>query len=643
MYAYAGQILRVDLSSRTVSRLPVSDYAARFVGGRGIAAKLYWDETSPETTAFAPGNCLIFVTGPIAGFLGFSGCRWQICGKSPAMEPEAFSYANLGGSWGSWLKYAGFDGLLVSGKADKPVYLVIGNNQVNIRDAGHLWGKTTVETEGILQSNLGKNARVLSIGPAGENLVTFAGILSSENASGSSGFGAVMGSKNLKAVVIRTDERTRPIAAEPDRLRELASLVRKMRAENFEDYGHILPGSMRLTACYGCISGCTRFTFRAENGRAYKSFCQASGVYAGPAMKYYGAAKAVEANMLAERLCDEYGLDTSALSAMIGWLERCYLKGILSEEDCGLKLSTIGSIEFLRDMVHKLSYREGYGNVLAQGLPRAAKETGEASQQLVSRLGLDRSGEPFDYDPRLILANAISYATEPRRAVHIHHATVLPLKRWLNWTENKWKDAHLTTRILSEIAEEYWGGSKSMDFSTYEGKAMAAKQIQDYAYMKESLILCDLVWPLYQVRDTDERHRFCELESRILGAITGQEWNAERLIKTGERTYNLQRAILARQGWGGRNGDTLPDSLFTEPVESTFFDPECMVPGKNGELISRRGAVIDRAAFEKLKDEYYKLRGWEVSSGLQTKQRLTELGLHDVAEDLDRRGLIGGN
>src|SRR3989339_499679 len=142
-YGYAGEILRVDLSTSGVSRLPVSDYASRFLGGRGIAAMLYWDETQPGTTPFEAGNCLVFVTGPVAGFMGFSGCRWQVCGMSPQMEPPAFSYANLGGSWGSWLKYAGYDGLVVSGKANKPVYILISDGTVEIRDASHLWGMTT--------------------------------------------------------------------------------------------------------------------------------------------------------------------------------------------------------------------------------------------------------------------------------------------------------------------------------------------------------------------------------------------------------------------------------------------------------------------------------------------------------------------
>ena len=638
LYGYAGQILRVDLSTHELSRQDVSEHADRFVGGRGIAAKLYWDQTTPETAAFDSRNCLVFMTGPVAGFMGFSGCRWQICGKSAMMDPQAFSYANLGGSWGSWLKYAGYDGVAVTGKADRPVYILVNKGNAEVRDAAHLWGKTTVETEDALHSELGKDARVLSIGPAGENLVTFATVLASENASGSSGFGAVMGSKNLKAVVVQANDLMRPVAAEPERLGELARLVRSMRIRNFEDYGHILPGDMNLTSCYGCISGCTRFAYRAEDERTYKSFCQASGVYIGPAMRYYGKSAGADVNLLAGRLCDRYGIDTAVLSPMIDWLERCYQQGILGEDETGLPLSRVGSVEFITVLVNKLCRREGFGDVLAGGVARAAREIGKGSD-LIGALALGRSGESMDYDPRLILANAIGYATEPRRAVHIHHATVLPLKRWLNWTEKRWKDAFLTTQILSDLAQEQWGGAGALDFSSYEGKALAAKRIQDYAYVKESLILCDLVWPVYQVRDIDRGFGFCTLESMILSAITGKKMSEEQMLRTGERIYNLQRAILVRQGWQGRKGDTLPEFLFTDPVESTFFDPECLVPGKDGERVSRKGAVIDRSCFEKLKDEYYALRGWEVASGLQTTARLEELGLADVAEDLKGRGM----
>ncbi len=638
---YAGTILDIDLSSRKVERLPVSDYAGRFLGGRGIAAKLYWEKTPPQAKAYDPENCLVFMTGPVAGFMGFSGCRWVICGKSPEMEPEAFSYANLGGSWGAWLKYAGYDGITITGKADKPVFILITDSGVYIKDAAHLRGKTTVETEDILHTELGKDARILSIGPAGENRVTFATILASENASGSSGFGGVMGAKNLKAVIVKADNSHRPEAAHPEKVRELADMVRRLRINNFEDYGHMLPGTMKKTSCYGCISGCTRFIYKADNGRTYKSFCQAAGVYMGLAMKYYGREKGMEANRLAGRLCDEYGIDTAVLSSMLNWLEQCYQAGILND-DSGIPLSRIGSVEFIETLIKQTSFREGLGDILAQGVLRASGIIRKGAGQLHSAATLMRSGESFEYDPRLMLTNALSYATEPRRAVHLHHATNLPLNRWVNWTEKKWPDALMSTEVLHDVAGQYWGSPEASDFSTYQGKAIASKQIQDYAYLKESLVLCDLAWPIYQVRDIDKSIGFCTLESRIVNAITGRNLNEQELIQVGERVYNLQRAILIRQGWGGRQGDTLPDFLFTEPMQFVFFNRDCTVAGKGDERISLKGNVIDREAFERLKDEYYTTRGWDAATGFQTVDKLKTLDLADVAEDLRGRELVVG-
>lgn len=637
---YAGRVLRVDLSTGETAALPTADYADRFLGGRGIAAKLYWDSVPPGTSAFDAANLLVFMTGPVAGFMGFSGCRWVVCGKSPLMEPEHFSYANLGGSWGAYLKYAGCDGLAVSGQAHRPVYILIENGRAEVNDAGHLWGQTTRATEDILHAELGAEARVLSIGPAGENRVAFATMLASGNASGSSGFGAVMGSKRLKAIVVRATDRRWPVAADPERLRELAALTRRLRTNNFEDYGHILPGTMKLTSCYGCISGCTRFHYRTADGHDFKSLCQASGVYIGPATRYYGREQGREANLLAGRFCDEYGIDTVVLSLVIEWLGQCHRAGILSEDETRLPLSRIGSAEFIEALTGQIARRAGFGEVLAQGVPRAARQVGRGADKVPLALSLTRSGESVDYDPRVILANSLGYATEPRRAVHIHHGSVLPLNRWLNWTQQKWPDAGMTFDILRGIAETHWGSRDALDFSSPNGKALMAKRLQDYAYVKESLVLCDLAWPIYQVREIVPGIGPYTLESRIVSAITGRNVDEAGLMQVGERVYNLQRAILMREGWGGRAGDVLPESLFNTPIRGLFFNPECIAPGPNGERISFRGVVLDRAVFERLKDEFYALRGWDVVSGRQTRSKLADLGLHDVADELERRGLL---
>ncbi len=632
-FGYAGVILRIDLSLRAISRLATSDYSERFLGGRGVACKIYWDETGPYTAAFDPENPLIFITGPVAGFTRFSGCRWQICGKSAQMLPEAFSYANLGGSWGAWLKFAGYDGLIVTGRAETPVFVLINNDRVEIRDASRLWGQTTVDTQYLLQSEFGKDSKVVSIGPAGENLVSFATVLAAENASGSSGFGAIMGFKNLKAIVIKAEPKKRPKAADPETLKLLADQVYQLRTRNFEDYGHLLPLKIRFTACYGCISGCTRGTYEAEEGHQFKVLCQAGGVYMGPAMKY-SAQDGPEVNRLANRLCDKYGLDTSVLSSMIAWLDRCYAAGILNDHDTGLPISQIGSAAFIENLIHKLSYREGFGDILARGTLQAADCIGKNSRTLLEPLLTSRSNEGKDHDPRLILVNSLLCALEPRRPIQLVHAQSLPLGRWINW-RNGWKDAFLSGKVIQEIAETYWGGPDGGDFSTYTGKALAAKKIQEYGYIKESLILCDLAWPIYQVHSPDKSLGFFTLESRIVSAITGRKLDEAALGVMGERIFNLQRAILNRQGWKGRQGDNLLGYLFEEPLRSVFYDPDCMVPDLDGKPVSRKGAVVEKDRFEKLKDEYYALQGWDIESGFQRRSRLIELQMSDIAEKLE--------
>ena len=239
-YGYAGKILKVDLSNGDIGLLPTAKYAGRFLGGRGIAAKLFWDMVPPGTHPFDAGNGIIITTGPLDGFLGFAGCRWQICSNSPEMDPESFSYANLGGSWGAWLKYAGYDGIVITGKADRPVYLYLDSGEVEIRDAAHLWGRTSTDTEDTLKAELGASVRTLEIGSAAENMVVFSNVFASDLASGSSGLGSIFGAKKLKAIAVRADEKIRPVAADPERVRLLTRRVREMRDKNGATEKHIL-------------------------------------------------------------------------------------------------------------------------------------------------------------------------------------------------------------------------------------------------------------------------------------------------------------------------------------------------------------------------------------------------------------------
>ncbi len=630
-FGYAGKILRVNLSSGNFDTLDTSLYASRFLGGRGFGAKLYYDETTPETRALDPENPLICVTGPLAGFTRFAGCRWQICGKSASGTPETFSFANLGGSWGAWLKYAGYDGLVFTGKAERPAVILIDEGKVSLHDAVALWGKTTHQAEVMLKSEFGATARVLTTGPAGENRVAFATVLGADNSSGSGGFGAVMGSKNLKAVVVKADRKNRPVPADPGRLDALATQVYELRTRNFEDYEHILPLKIRNKACYGCISGCTRGYYLDENGREFKSQCQAAGVYMGPAMRYYGGMneKSQAVSRLATKLCDEYGLDTVVIAPMFGWLSRCFSEGILTEVSTGLPLTMIGSEAFLREFVRKVALREGFGDILANGTLAAAEHLGTDALKLLEGMVITKNSESLDYDPRMFLTNAIFYMMEPRRAIQLLHAITMPVSRWTNWRQG-WENAGLSTEVFGDIAARHWGSDEAGNLASFEGKALAAKVIQDYTCAKESMIVCDLAWPIWQVRDIDNSIGNATLESRIISAVTGRDIDEAGLLEIGERNVNLQRAVMVRDGWRGREDDTLPDFIFRDPLGFVFVAPESEVPGPNGQIVSIKGNRLLRDDFEKLKDEYYRLRGWDVKTGLQTKEGMERLGLGDI-------------
>jgi aldehyde:ferredoxin oxidoreductase len=636
-FGYAGKILKVDLSTGKSIEIVTRDYTEKYLGGRGIAARLFWEMVPARTMAYDPDNCLICATGPVTGFLGLAGCRWVMCGKSAAHQPEAFSYGNLGGKWGSALKYGGYDALAITGKAEKPVYVYIHDGVVEIKDATSLWGLSTFATEDSIKTDLGKGVSILTIGPAAENMVAFATALADGGASVSGGIGSIMGSKRLKAIVVAGDKK--PKAAYPDKLGEIVNFVKTIRGSTFNAPSPwAIPGVTKQENCYGCGVGCTRQSYSLDKGRRYKSFCQATGVYSMPAMQYYGERNDVP--MLATRLCDGYGLDSQVMAPLIAWLIQCYKEGLISEEQAGLSLSQAGSIEFIDELTRKIALREGFGDILARGTLAAAETIGGKAKELTKRYVATVTNEGKDYDPRLLITSALLLATEPRKPVpQLHGISGNTVISWSSWARGE-KGAFLSTEDLRTIAARFWGGVEAADFSTYNGKAMAAKQVQDRSCAQESLILCDVHWPM-QVTSVDNPSGHVgdpTLESRILSAITGKEITADELLQIGERIFNVQRAIHIRQGWGGRNGDRLMDYFFTDPLKKgeVFFSPDAVMPGQDGKLISRLGAVLDRDKFEEMKSEYYRLRSWDIISGIPTARRLQELGLDDMIPDMEK-------
>ncbi|MBI4287139.1 MAG: hypothetical protein HY671_01775 [Chloroflexi bacterium] len=627
---YTGKVLRVDLSTGKSTEAPTAACAERFLGGRGIAAKIYWDEVPPQVKALDPENRLIFATGPLGCYPAIGATRWVACGKSPALSPEHFTYSNFGGHWGAELKFAGYDALVVHGKADKPTYLFLHDDKAELRDASALWGKGAIETRETLKAELGSSVKVVTTGPAGENQVALATLLADNDASGSGGLGAVMGSKKLKAVVVKGARKAFPVAS-PERFHELLDTFRLLR-------GGAPPSGEALTTgpqtkkdvCYGCIGNCARRIYQAKNGLKSKFMCQASFFYQARAEKYYGGK--TEVPFLTAHLCNQYGVDTNALEVMVLWLWRCFQAGILTDESTGIPLSKAGSLEFMESLVRKMALREGFGEVLARGTLKAAESLGPKAQaELTDYLTL--SGERSGYEPRLYLTTGLILAMEPRRPIQQLHELSLLMGRWVRWVKKE-PGAYLSTDAVRAIARRFWGGELAADFSTYEGKALCALKIQDRQYVKESLILCDCLWPIIDVENSEDHVGDPAFESKVYSAVTGKETSEAELNRFGERIFNLQRAILTREGHRGRDADTVTPAWFTSPLRQHFVQPDCLVPGKNGEPLCRKGEVFDRQKFEKMKDEYYALRGWDVATGLQTMSKLADLGMGDIGEGL---------
>ena len=632
---YAGSILRVNLTRGETSQTPTEPYAELYVGGRGLAAKLYWDEAPPDVDAYDPENHLIFATGPVSASARIFGSRWQVCGKSPIHN--LFSYCNLGGAWGAQLKFAGYDALVVSGKSDKPVYMLIEDDTIAFRDASHLMGKDAVATRELLKGELGKAYRVITMGPAGENRVPFSIFVGDSDCSGSSGLASVMGAKNLKAIVVKGSKRVE--AADQDKLKQIGDRITAMTGRpgvgRLSNSPNIPQEKLKRDICHGCKFGCQRANYEGESGRKGKYICHGAVFYETRAHRYYG--EYTEASFDANRLCDEYGVDTHGMETMIAFLVRAARAGIVTEENSGLPLSAIGSIEFFEKLIHMISFREGFGDILADGVPGAAERLGKEAQDLVSHYVTRTNYNPV-YGGRLYLTTGLFWAMEPRLPIQLLHEVSVPGMRWASTAMGV--PSGIDSNVIREIGKRFWGSEIAADFSTYEGKAKAAAVIQDREYAKESLIICDFLFPIWTSLIAEDRVGDPTLESQIYEATTGKPMDEEGLYKIGERVYNLQRAIHIREGRKAREGDVLEEYNYTTPLKSDFGNPDCLVPGPNGEKFSRKGMVVDRNKFEEMKDEYYELRGWDVKTGLQTKACLESLDLGDVASDMGARGLL---
>ena len=600
---YIGKILRVDLTERRISTEKLdAEIAKKFIGGKGLGAKILYDSLKLGTDPLSPENILIFASGPLTATLAPTSARWAVVTKSPLTN--IFLDCQVGGYFGAAMKLAGFDCIIMEGKADSPVYLWVHDGNAEILNAGDLWGKGCFETENTLKKRLGESAHVASIGPAGENLVRYACIsVDKYRQAGRGGAGAVMGSKNLKAVAVRSAS-YKIEYADPEGFREAAKKALKVIRENsfiplrrkygtpiwvapvnkaallptrnfrtgvFEKAENISGETMRDKivvkdgTCYNCIIQCWKYT-HVESGK-YKVDELAGPEYESIALLGSDCGVgSIEAVAHASMLCDDLGLDTISTGNSIAFAMECYERGLLTAEDTdGLELK-FGNADAEIEMVKKIAYRKGLGNLLAEGVRRASKKIGDGSERFAMHVkGLEIPG----YDPRGAFGMALAYATSDRGACHQRA-----------WT------------VRAEIE-----GKLEPRFST-KGRARFVKETQDERAMCFSLVLCDFA-PL-------EVKHFVEL----LNKATGFNFTVEDYLKTGERIWNLTRLFNVREGIT-RKDDTLPPRFMEEPL------PEGVT----------KGQVVTKEMLDEMLDEYYALRGWD-KNGVPTEEKLKELGLY---------------
>jgi aldehyde:ferredoxin oxidoreductase len=310
----------------------------------------------------------------------------------------------------------------------------------------------------------------------------------------------------------------------------------------------------------------------------------------------------------------------------------------LTEKETGLPLDKIGSMAFLEALTRSIAFRQGFGDILAQGLPRAAEAVGNQALELLAG-DVTRAGEAISYSPQAFITTGLLYAVEPRQPIQQLHELMRLSLLWVPWAEGK-PHANFSSTVFRAIAKRFWGSERAADFSTYEDKALAAKIIQDRELVKDSLILCDSAWPLFYAEHPADHVGDPSLESKVCAAITGREVTEDGLYGIGERIFNLQRAVLSREGHLGRAFDRVPESSYSVPLKTERLNPNCLFPGKDGDVISRKGALFDRDKFQEMLGELYELRAWDRETGFQRKEKLEELGLDDVARDLRARDLL---
>lgn len=607
MDGWVGRILRVDLSQGdyTVEDLD-PDLAMDYIGARGLGAKILYDEVDPKVDALSPENKLIFATGPLTATGAPTGARYTVSAKSPLTGAISFS---IGGDYfGAELKFAGYDVLIIEGKSPEPVYISIIDDEIQLLPALHLWGKTVSETVDAMRAVMNepweaRDTHIASIGPAGEKLVKFAAIM--QNKAGGltrCGLGAVMGSKNLKAIAVRG--RKAVSIADADSFKEAVSAVldkwKKDPVMQWFTGSGTPPGFMMgneggylatRNSQTGVFEGAQGYTDELLDRATVKTrTCFACPVHCkrvciSPDPKFEGKVDGLQFETLAllgsncgidsifaiitaNDICNELGFDTMSAGRTIGCAMELFERGFLPEGDIGFKLN-FGNTEAVFELLRQIGMRQGFGDVLAEGAYELAQRCGHP-ELFMGVKKLEMSG----YECRVLQGMGLGYATSPRGADH--------------------------ARAFTLMYEVFPPPEQRMDPSVTEGKAAMVKKLQDITTVFDSCGLC-----LFALTTPVPIGQEEELLG-LLEAATGAGFTLDSMMLAGERAWNLERIFNLKAGFT-KEDDTLPRRMLEEPM------PEGPAKGQVCRL-------------DEMLPEYYQLRGWD-NNGVPTAEKLAELGL----------------
>jgi aldehyde:ferredoxin oxidoreductase len=625
--ALSRKIAYIDLSTGEIEVSPIPiEMRKAYLGGRGLDMYLLYNHLEPGIDPLGPDNVLTVSAGLLVGTLASASARTHIGAKSPLTG--FIGSSNMGGFFAPELRWAGFDHLVIKGKADGPVYLWIHDGEIEIRDASDLWGEDIPTTQELIQEELGDpEIKALCIGVAGEKLVRFANVMTGlKNAAGRTGMGAVMGSKNLKAVAVRgtMDLAIRfpeeALAYNAKLIEHIAStkfaqIMQKwgtmfiygvtnttglVRVQNFQlnqqvdgdiECEHIEEYSLGTEGCYGCIIHC-RHKYMIREG-------QYAGTYAeGPEYTSQGAfgmevgCNDFETILVGNHLVNKYGMDTLETGSLIAWAMELYEKGILTDADTdGLKLEW-GNDEAVLEMIVRIAERKGLGDILAEGPLRAAEKIGQDSLKYCIQV---KGMSNLHSDERATPSLALGIATSSRGADHLRSRPAIDLY-------------HLPEHLLRKIygGPKPYDGPLSSDYTSYEGKA---RMVQWQEMMYEA-IDCTGVCKYHTIFLSPNLIGFEEL-SKLIYNNTGLEFTPQEIWDIADRAYTVERLFNIREGLT-RADDWLVDRYFDEPTPIG--------------LPVARGKCLDREKFEQMIDEYYELHGWD-EGGVPLPETLEKLGL----------------